>query len=161
MKFDAQWYLATSSQLLAQGISLVTAMPIRKRPQWLSELLLTLLPLIPTEFQVQAVALDEIAKRETAWPDARAVFAALRTRSLQTAPNAWVRILEVIAKEICNSSQPAAPFDHDVADILLQLLAPFSDEPIRQTSRASRSGIELHSFGLSCVPSSLLLAVAR
>lgn len=128
MKFDPQWYLEPSAQLLDQGISLVTATPIKKRPQWLRELLLTLLPLIPAEFQDQAVALGEIAKQENAWPDARAVFTSLRTRSLQSTRNAWVRILEVIAKEICNSSQPVAPFNRDVAAILPQLLAPFFHE---------------------------------
>ncbi len=128
MKFSLQWYLAPSSKLLAQGMVLVAAMPVRKRPQWLAQLLVTLLPLIPAELQLQAVALGDFAKQETAWPNARAVFQLLRTRSLQSVPNAWVKILEVIAKEICNASMPAAPFDRDVAGILPQLLAPLFHE---------------------------------
>lgn len=100
-------------------------MPIRKRPQWLGERLLTLLILIPLEFQEQAKALREIADQETAWADARAVFELLRTRSLLSERNPMVEILDVIAEEICNSSQPTAPFDRDVAGLLLHLLAPF------------------------------------
>lgn len=128
MKYSPQWYLASSSQLLAQGIALITAMPIRKRPQWLGELLLTLRPLIPLQFQDLATSLGEIANQETAWPDARTVFGLLRTRSLQSERNPMVTILEVIAKEICNASQSVAPYDQDVAGRLPQLLAPFFHE---------------------------------
>ncbi len=123
MKFDAQWYVAPAPQLRAQGMALVGAMPIRKRPAWLRDLLLTLQPLLPLPFQDLAASLGAIAKKETAWPEARAVFNVLRTHSLQSAPNVWVTILEVIAKEIYNSSQPSALFDRDVAGGLLSLLA--------------------------------------
>lgn len=106
-------------------MALIVAMPIRKRPPWLRELLLALQPLIPLQFQDLVISLGKIANQQTAWPDARAVFQGLRTTSLQAGPNAWVTILEVIAKEICNSRQAPASYDQDVAGCLPQLLAPF------------------------------------